>query len=380
LSRKSKRKRNAIHRRTPPGASPGLVAPDPAYGKPVVNVIAYGPDRVVEQTIVDLKKIPEFLSSHAVTWVDVEGLGDAATIETLGEMFHIHRLALEDVVNVHQRSKAEDYGDLLFIVVRMASCPERVSTEQLNLFLGKNFVITFQEGHPGDSFDRVRQRIRDGGGRMRVWGADYLAYALIDAAIDAYYPVLEVYAERLDVIEEKVLAAHDRSVMDSLHEVKSDLLTLRRAIWPLRESIAQISREGGTLFTDATKVYLRDCHDHVVQIVELMENYRELTADLRDLYMSAISNRTNEIMRVLTIIATTFIPLTFIVGLYGMNFDYKGGDAPLNMPELHWKYGYPVCIAVMAVTTLAMLGYFYRQGWILPTLRYRSPPAGDAGQ
>jgi magnesium transporter len=355
-----------VHRRTAPGSPPGVVSPDPSMPKSVIQLMAYNLERCVETPIADVGEIPAFLKQYPVVWVNVEGLGDATVIEQLGGLFELHRLALEDVVNVHQRAKLDEYGEVLFIVLRMATCQTRVTTEQLSMFVGKGYILTFQEGEPGDSFDRVRLRMRDGAGRMRQQSSDYLAYALIDAVIDNYYPVLETLAERIDQLEDTVLEVQGRHVMDELHEVKSDLLILRRAIWPLRDAVALLSRQT-EIFSDSTRVYLRDCYDHVVQIVDLVETYRELTADLRDLYMSSMSNRINETMRVLTIISTIFIPLTFITSIYGMNFDYA--DSHWNMPELHSKYGYPAVWLVMLLTALTMIGYFWRQGWIFRRMR-----------
>jgi magnesium transporter len=361
--RKRKKHRDLqIKRRSLPGSSPGVVVADPDQPQPQVEIIAYGSERLLEQKISDLEEIPPLLRDHAVVWINVEGLGNARTIERLGEMFNLHRLALEDVVNLHQRPKVEEYGEILFIVLRMATLRERCGTEQISIFVGPNFVISFQEGHPGDSFDRMRQRLRDKSGRLRTSGSDYLAYAMIDAVVDAYYPVLEVYAERIDTLEDIVLEGPKRQVFDRLHEVKSDLLLLRRAIWPQREAVAVLSRETSLRFSEATRPYLRDCYDHIVQIVELVETYRELTADLRDLYMSTISNRINETMRVLTVMSSLFIPLTFIAGIYGMNFHTD--VSPWNMPELSWYYGYPLCMLGMAATATGLLIYFYRQGWI----------------
>lgn len=376
VSRKNRRRKAhdiKIHRRTEPGAPPGEVIADPAQPKPVIHVIGYGPAGIVEKGLSTPEEAHELLGQQAVTWINIEGLGDAAVIERFGELFGLHRLALEDTVNVHQRAKVEDYGEVLFVVLRMIHCGEasnhRCGTEQISMFIGPNWLLTFQEGHPGDSFDRVRTRIREGSGKMRQLGTDYLGYALIDAVIDNYYPVLEVYAERLDELEELVMDPRNRRVIDELHSVKSDLLILRRAIWPLRDAIALLSRDDNPRIGDNTRLYLRDCYDHVVQVVDLVETYRELTADLRDLYMSSISNRINETMRVLTIISTIFIPLTFIAGIYGMNFDFAGGGKPLNMPELHWYFGYPLALVFMAITTIGMVAYFYRQGWILRSLK-----------
>lgn len=353
-----------IRRQTAPGTSPGVIAPAPSHRPSTASAIGYGPQSLVEHELTDVMQIPKLLADHPVVWINVEGLADAKLVERLGDLFDLHRLALEDVVNVHQRAKVDEYGAVLFIVLRMVACQlDRCGTEQLSLFVGPGFVITFQEGTPGDPFDRVRERIRKAVGKIRASGPDYLAYALIDAAIDAYYPVLETYAERIDVLEDAVLETHSRRTMDQLHEVKSDLLLLRRAIWPMREALSQLVREGVPNITDTTRVYLRDCYDHVVQIVELVETYRELTADLRDLYMSSLSNRINETMRVLTIISVIFIPLTFIAGIYGMNFNPEA--SPLNMPELNWYYGYPFSLVLMGLTALGMLVYFYWQGWIL---------------
>jgi magnesium transporter len=336
-------------------------------------VLAYGSEGVVERDVATADEAHHLVGQQLVTWINVEGLGDARTIERFGELFGLHRLALEDTVNVHQRPKVEDYGEISFIVLRMAECSvrpeengaaERCSTEQISMFIGPNWLISFQEGRPGDSFDRVRARLREGSGKIRTLGSDYLAYTLIDAVIDNYYPVLEVYAERLDLLEDQVLEGSSRRAINDLHEVKADLLILRRAIWPLRDAMAVLAREEHPRFSDNTRLFLRDCYDHVIQVLDLIETYRELTADLRDLYMSSLSNRINETMRVLTIISTIFIPLTFIAGIYGMNFDSAGGARPLNMPELHWAYGYVASLAAMTLVAAGMVVFFYRQGWI----------------
>jgi len=363
------RKVPTIIRRTQPGSAPGSIVSDPSQPKPKINVIAYGSGEEMEIHVSTAEEAKSIVGRRPVTWINVEGLGDAKTIEQFGEFFGLHRLALEDTVNVHQRAKVETYGEIVFIVLRMVFCGEenggRCGSEQVSLFVGPNWLISFQEGRPGDCFDRVRNRLREGSGKMRSLGSDYLAYALIDAVIDNYYPVLEVYATRLDDLEELVLdPAVSRTVMDQLHEVKADLLVLRRTLWPLRDAIALLAREDNVRISENTRLFIRDCYDHIVQLVELIETYRELTADLRDLYMSSISNRINETMRVLTIFSTFFIPLTFIVGIYGMNFDSHNGEMPLNMPELHWYWGYPMVWLVMIITAASMLTYFYKRGWI----------------
>jgi magnesium transporter len=369
VSRKPRRRKTpAIHRTAPPGAPPGLVEPGAHQLQPTISVIAYGPGDLVTRDRSSPDEACSLIARHAVTWINVEGLGDAATIERFGELLNLHRLALEDTVNVHQRAKVETYGNVLFIVLRMVSAGkddgEHCKTEQISFFVGPNWVLSFQEGHPGDSFDRVRSRLREATAKMRRLGSDYLAYTLIDAAIDNYYPVLEGYAERLDQLEDQVIEPVGRQVIDELHNVKADLLILRRAIWPLRDAMAYLARETHERVTDETRLYFRDCYDHVVQVVDLIETYRELTADLRDLYMSSLSNRINETMRILTIFSTFFIPLTFIASIYGMNFDWENGAKPLNMPELHWYFGYPFALSMMAATGAAMLVYFLRRGWI----------------
>lgn len=350
-----------IHRRTLPGASPGSILVDPHASRGRMQVIAYGPEGIGEKDLTDLHEVRECLNKYPVTWINIDGVGDAAVIEKLGQIFDLHRLALEDVVNVHQRAKVDEYGEVLFIVTRMADVQLGAATEQISLFVGRNFVLTFQE-EPGDCWDPVRERIRKKMGRIRSAGPDYLAYALLDSSIDSYYPVLEVFGERIDALEDAVLLSPDRGTIDQIHHIKSELLLLRRAIWPHREAIAHLSRDSTPIITEATRVYLRDCYDHVVQIVDLVETYRELTADLKDLYMSAVSNRINETMRVLTIVSTIFIPITFIAGIYGMNFDHTA--SPWNMPEVRWYFGYPFALAMMAATAIGMIVYFRWQGWI----------------
>jgi magnesium transporter len=346
----------------PPFSSPGTLIIDPSSPRPALRVLAYGPEGFHEAAAESVGQACELLGRWPVTWLNVDGLGDEAVLREIGQRFELHRLALEDVVNTHQRAKVEQYDKHLFIVLRMALIADHLETEQLSLFLGKGFVLTFQEGHPGDCFDPVRQRIRKGGGRLRSAGSDYLAYALLDGVIDAYFPILEAYGEALEHLEDDLLVRPDEELVARIHEVKRDLLTLRRAIWPLRDAIGALLREENPLVRPETVPYLRDCYDHTVQIVDLVETYRELASGFMDVYLSSVSNRMNEIMKVLTVISTIFIPLTFIAGIYGMNFNPQA--SPLNMPELNWPWGYPFSLLLMAGVAVALLVFFRRKGWL----------------
>ncbi|HEY4311194.1 MAG TPA: magnesium/cobalt transporter CorA [Pirellulales bacterium] len=361
-SQRRQRKRR-FSRRSKPGDLPGLVQPDPDSPPPVVHVIAYGPDQFLEKRVTDCQQVGELINKAPVTWINVEGLGDANTIRSIGELFHLHALALEDVVNTHQRPKAEQYQGFLFIVARMAELKERLETEQVSMFLGANFVVTFLED-PGDAFDSVRQHLRNAQGRVRSSNAGYLAYCLLDAIVDGYFPVVETYGERLDEIEDEVVRAPSRATIAWAHQVKRELRSLRRAVWPLREAINALARDPHELIDAETRVYLRDCYDHTVQIIDIVETYRELDADLTDLYLSSLSNRLNEVMKVLTIIATIFMPLSFIASVYGMNFNTQ--TSPYNMPELNWRYGYLFALSLMVVTAIGMYFYFRWKQWIGP--------------
>lgn len=367
-----KRTRHHIHRRTAPGASPGTVTIDPAAVRSEVQLIAYGPERLEERTIQRIDAIDKYLNHWPITWVNVDGLGDADVIRKLGEMFGIHRLALEDVVNVHQRCKVEHYEDHLFIVARMPQRPGRFETEQISLFLGKQFVLTFQE-RPGDCLAPVRGRIRQPRSRMRQAGPDYLAYACLDAIIDSYFPVMEQLAEQLDQLEDEVLRGAARDVIPRLHMAKGELLFARRAIWQKRDLMNELLRDTNGVIGPETVIYLRDCYDHTLQIMELIENYRELSSDLLQIDLALVNNRMNDIMRVLTVAATIFMPLTFIAGVYGMNFDPD--VSRWNMPELQWPYGYPATLGVMAAVAAAMVYFFRRKGWLGPI-----EPTGEAAE
>jgi magnesium transporter len=359
-----------------PGTPPGVLVPDPEAPRPVVTVLAYGPDGVDERPLKSVDELPALLGRRAVTWVQVAGLGDVSVLEKLGELFHLHRLALEDVLNTRQRAKFERYDghDVLFL--RMPATGEGTfQTEQLALFVGKGFVLSFDE-RPGDCFEPIRQRLREGKGRLRGAGPDYLAYALLDTVIDAYFPVVEAAGERLDALEEDILAgAPPQGLVPRIHGVRRDLLVVRRALWPLREVVSSLQRDENPAVTAETRLYLRDVYDHVVNLLDMVENLREIAGGLMELHLSAVSNRMNEIMKVLTIISTIFIPLTFIVGVYGMNFD--PGAGPLSMPELRSRWGYPAVWALMIALVVAMVLFFRRKGW-LGSLDARLPPHDGA--
>lgn len=361
--RRLRRREELFHRFTPPGSSPGMVAVDPEAPRPRVRLVAYGPDALVEQEDPDLEGIPDCLARHPVTWIDMDGLGDRDKILRVGELFGLHPLALEDVVNVHQRPKLEHYDDYQFLVARMP-IPDggRLQTEQISLFLGRNFVVTFQEGFPGDCMDPVRHRLREVHLRLRNKGADYLAYSILDALVDSYFPVLETYSDRLEYLEEEVLGKPDRHTMLQLQLVKRDLLTLRRVFWPLREALSGLLKDPSAMIQDETRLFLRDVSDHTVQLFDILETYREIAAGLVDLYLSSVSNRMNEVMKTLTVVSTIFIPLSFIAGLYGMNFDPD--MSPWNMPELRWRFGYLWALGIMAGVALGLLLWMRSRGWL----------------
>jgi magnesium transporter len=341
--------------RPPPGSAPGTIIADPNAPHPVIRVIAYSPTEIVERRITDVGEVTEILGRYPVTWVNIDGLGDIGVLRQCGEIFGLHRLALEDVAHTHQRPKVEEYDEHTFIVLRMPQPgTERFESDQISIFLGSNYVLTFQE-REGDCWDPIRGRLRTARGRLRHTGADYLAYALIDSLIDAYFPILEATGEEVERLEDELAEHTDVRLVARIHEVKRDLLGLRRLIWPLREMINNLIRDRSPRITEATQVYFRDCYDHAITLLDIVETYRDIAAGLHDLYLSSMSNRLNEVIKVLTIISTIFIPLSFIASVYGMNFDF--------MPELKWKWGYLFALGLMAGTAALLLSYFWRKGW-----------------
>ena len=291
-------------------------------------------------------------------WVDLES-PSAEEVQALGPAFGFHPLALEDVLNVPQRAKVERYPGHLLIILREIQYPQE--PEQFSLFLADRLVVTFQE-RPGDPFDPVRDRLRNAKGKIRSLGADYLAYSLCDAVIDAFFPSLEKLGDAVEELEERVMANPVPETLRDIRVTKRHLLDVRRGVWPARDAMNELIRDETGLIQAETKVFLRDCYDHAIQVMDMVETYREMAASLIDQYLSAVSNRMNETMKVLTMMATIFIPLSFIAGLYGMNFDHQA--SPFNMPELSWRYGYPLVLIVMAATAAGLVYYFRRKKWL----------------
>jgi magnesium transporter len=358
-----------------PGTAPGtLRAAEKRIDQVRVTVIDYGPDHLEEKTITRVEEVFRYRDSPSVTWINVEGLHDVALVESIGRHFGFHPLALEDVLNCGQRPKLEDYGPYHFLIMKSLlpgeSLGSSLQTEQISFFLSGNYVITFQEV-PGDSFEAVRERIRRGKGLMRKAGADYLVYALIDALIDEFFPILERYGEKIEALEAELLTNPSRSTIQEVHRVKRELLLLRRTAWPERDVISAMQREESDVIHRETQVFLRDCYDHTIQIIDMIETYRDLAAGMLDIYLSSVSNRMNEIMKVLTIISTIFIPLNFIAGVYGMNFHT---NHPMNMPELDWPWGYPYALGMMATVAVLLVIYFQRKGWLTADRRPEVPP------
>jgi magnesium transporter len=354
-------RRRRREQRSSPGDPPGSLAPASDARPTHLHLLAYDADRLIEHQSQDVAEIEERARGVANVWIDVAGLRDVDTIRALGERYGLHPLTLEDIVQVVQRPKVDVYEGYLFVVLRLPRLAEGLVTEQLAIVLGDDFVITFGE-RPSEGFDAVRRRLGHVHSRMRARPVDYLAYALIDALIDAYFPILERYGELIDDMEEEVVERATDGLVSQVHGLRRAVMELRRAIWPLREVLNTLTREGTPYVQPETRVFLRDCSDHVSQLLDMIEIDREVTSTLLDLHLSSLSTRMNEIMKVLTIIATIFIPLSFVASLYGMNFDPE--VSPYNMPELHWRYGYFYSLAVMAAMALGMLGYFWVKGWL----------------
>ncbi len=323
-----------------------------------ITIISYNKEGFIEKNVEDIEECQPFKDTPGVNWINIDGIHLVDIIYNTGKYFKLHPLLLEDIMNTEQRPKMEDFNDNIFIVIKMLSYnkdTDELLHEQVSLVLSSNIVISFQE-REGDIFDPVRNRIRKGMGQIRRMGADYLAYALVDIIIDNYFVILEQLGEKIDILEEELVTNPTPDTMKIIHRLKRYLIFLRKSIWPLREVIGALERSGSRLIQKNTKLYLRDVYDHTIQVIDTIETFRDIVSGMLDIYLSSISNKMNEVMKVLTIIATIFIPLTFIAGIYGMNFKY--------MPELDWALGYPLVLMIMLGIGIVMGLYFKKKMWI----------------
>jgi magnesium transporter len=329
-----------------------------------ISYLDYDEQNFQEKQVSNIEECFPFKTTPTVTWINIDGLHDVEIIEKLGKQFELHPLILEDVLHTEQRPKYEDFDKYIFIVLRMLRYNDEVKaveSEQVSLILGTNFVISFQE-RVGDVFEPIRERLRSAKGRIRKMGSDYLAYALLDAIVDSYFAILEKVGERIESMEEELVSDPTEETLQQIHTMKREMISMRKSIWPLREVISGVQRSESSIIKETTEIYLRDVYDHTIQIIDTIESFRDMVSGMLDIYLSSISNKMNEVMKVLTIIATIFIPLTFIAGIYGMNFNPE--KSPWNMPELNSYWGYPAVWLVMAVVLVIMLVYFRRKKWL----------------
>lgn len=344
---------------TAPGTAPGHFSIPEDAKATRIRVLAYSGERFFESQIEDIEELRRMMEGDDTLWVTIEGYGSEDKLAAIQELFGLHTLALEDIINGQQRAKLEPYGDTLFIIMR-APQGGGGRTRQVNMLVSKQCLLTAFE-REDLWLEPVRERIRNRIGRIRDRGTGYLAYAILDTVIDCYYPVVEHYSERLEHLEIEVLKSPTQTTVHRIHAIKRSLLRLRRAIWPHREMVNTLLRDGSDLIDEETGLYLRDCYDHLIRLAELLETLREVCSDLMNTYLSSLSNRMNEVMKVLTMIATIFIPLSFVAGVYGMNFD--AAASPWNMPELRWIFGYPTVLGIMGLMSGGMLFFFWRRGW-----------------
>ena len=323
-----------------------------------LTLIDYDETHFQEKAIEAIEESFPFKEEPTVTWINIDGLHEVGVIESIGKHFGLHPLILEDIVHTGQRPKMEDFEEYLFTVLNMLRYDQeddQVKAEQVSLVVGPNYVLSFQE-RPGDVFNGVRERLRKGKGRIRKAGSDYLAYALLDAVVDEYFLILETIGEKIEVVEEELLTNSTHETLQNIHDMKREMIFFRKQVWPLRELVNGLSKGESSLIHESTSIYLRDVYDHTIQIIDTIESFRDMLSGMLDIYLSTISNKMNEVMKVLTIIATIFIPLTFVAGIYGMNFKY--------MPELEWRWGYFMVWGVMVVIVVSLVGYFKRKRWL----------------
>lgn len=347
----------------PPGSPPGIL--EHRSGRLILpsrlRIIWYDADNLEDKADATLADCQAFRGRPGVKWLHLEGLQDLTLFQDLGACLGLHQLALEDVVEGRAPIKVDDYPDYLFIVFRLVADLVDYRDEQISLFLGPDYLFSIQETHT-DHFKVIRERLHHGSGQIRNQGADYLAYTFIDYLVDTWFPLLENFGERLEDLEDRLLRQPDGNLIHELQKQRRQLLRGRRLLWPIREAVNNLLDQEGTLIREHTRIYLRDCHDHAFQVIDLMENFRDMASGLIDVYLSSLNNRLSEIMKVLAVIATIFMPLTFIAGVYGMNF--KTDLSPWNMPELSWYFGYPFALGLMVAALLIMLIYFKRKEWV----------------
>ncbi|MBL7894923.1 MAG: magnesium/cobalt transporter CorA [Bacteroidia bacterium] len=321
-----------------------------------ISLIEYNETEFIEQEFYDLSECISHVKPHLVKWINVEGIHKTEVIEKIGKLYNIHPLTLEDIVHVDQRPKFEDYDNYVVAIMKMISYDTKVHAEQLSIVLFDNMVISFQEPQGGDAFDIIRNRLRQARGRIRKCGADYLAYALMDAVIDCYFNVIEKIGDTVEKIEEHIIAHSSKSSLIQLYELKREMIFLRKQVWPMRDMISNMVRSETKLINPSTDIYLRDLQDHVTRVIDTVETYRDLLSGIMDIYLSTNSNKMNEVMKVLTIMSSIFIPVTFIAGVYGMNFEF--------MPELKSPYGYAITWGVMLSVMIGLIIYFKRKKWM----------------
>jgi magnesium transporter len=345
-------------RRAKPGAAPGTIVSEGAPARETkITVMSYSAEELEEKEAESVDGCFGYVGKREVTWIDVDGTQDAEMLRQIGDKFGIHSLALEDVINGGQRPKLEDFGEYLFITLRLPRKREAgasVDTEQINIFLGSSFVMTIHDS--SDAFEPIIQRIREDKGRIRKMKSGYLAYALIDLLVDQHFPIMELIAGQIEELEDEVQENPSPEIVRKIRDIKRDLILIRSSIWPMREVINAMEREEPELISDEAKLFLRDVYDHTIQIADIVESYRDILSEMFNVYLSVKADNTNEIMKVLTIFAAIFIPLTFIAGIYGTNFDF--------VPELKWRYSYFVMLGLMVLITAAMLRFFRKRGWL----------------
>ena len=360
-TRKNRRRRR--HRRLDlvppsPGSAHGGVAQQPA----VLRLLGCDGTTCEESTVLRPEELTIAREKWPVVWIDVEGLDDPQAARMIGGAFDIGELALEDAVTPDERPKVEVFGHQVLVAARTVRFEgDAIVTDPICIFLGERSLLTFRERLGRDPFEAVRQRIRQGRTRIGHEGADALCALLLDVLIDGYLPVLEQFGDHLEQLEDEVLDRPSRESLVRIHDVRNDLMTLRRALWPTRDLLHALGREPTPLVGEHARAHFRDCYDHTMELLDLMENYREIGSDLRDIYLASLNNRMNDVMKVLTVIATIFMPLTFITGYYGMNFDT---GSPWNMPLLTYRYGALVAVGIMLATTVGMVAFFWRRGWL----------------